>query len=164
MTLEDVAFDRLLVFLDRRVHLELIHAHPPSGKSYLGDLVQFSAVLQARSGAQRSHVDFIACSESFLYLGELKGKSSESATDEDKLHALINQLGIAGLKTAIRRRLTRSVPALESASSVIPIVGCTLIDSAPRGDVLYLEFGDRRTRHAGLSDPRVLRDLTLDAR
>ncbi len=81
MTLEDIAFDRIVDFIRNNDNFDLLSAHPPSGKSYFTDLIRIPYPHKNIAAGRRSNIDIIFCSSRYLYLCEVKGIADESDDD-----------------------------------------------------------------------------------
>ena len=162
MTPERIVFDTIVDFINSNSNFSLISAHPPNGKSYFTDLVRIPTPTQNRTGARRAHIDLIFCSETFLYLCELKGSSSESEEDIEKLLNIKDHYSLPKLKRFISSRFTRRSPFLESCQDLALTIGCGSINSPLAEDFLYiLVTENKHIELRGRSNELILDDFNL---
>lgn len=150
MTEEERAFTVIKDAVQRSEFLELLGAHPPSGKSYYGDLITFRSPRQQSTGAERDHVDLIFCSEQTIYLCEIKGRSSQSGDDIQKLYRLQEHYGVEGIVSAVRKRLSWSSRYLSHVGNVVKCIGCETLDQVQDDkDILYIQASRNNLRLRG---------------
>ena len=142
MSLEDEAFNALTAFICFNKNLELISAHPPSGKSYFTDLIRIPSPTQNKTGNRRAHIDIIFCSKQYLYLCEVKGTAKEANEDIIKLRSIRDYYQLDKLKNFIIERLTQPYSFLKCCSELVLAIGCTKVDSKLEQDILYIQAED----------------------
>ena len=163
MTQEDMVFDAIVDFITANSNFSLLSAHPPSGKSYFTNSVRIPTPNQNRTGARRSHIDLIFCSETLLYFCELKGSSSESKEDIEKLLSIKNHYSLPELKQFISSRLTsRRSLYLESCQDLVLTIGCASINSPLDENFLYILVTEhKQIELRGRSNELILDDFNL---
>ncbi len=162
MSSEDDAFNRLFSFINANELLNLLSAHPPSGKSYFTDLIRIPTPFEKSTGATRAHIDLIFCSDVILYLCELKGSSRESFEDIEKLRKLESHYTMAQLKKLISSRLSRQSLKLEMTKEIVLAVGCTEINSDIDSSILYvLAENLENIKLYGKITPQIMNDFNL---
>jgi hypothetical protein len=133
-SLEDQAFDGIT----RRLYggaAKVLSAHPPSGKAYGTDLVRIPA---KDRHAGRYHVDIIFLVDGLLFLTELKGRSSESQDDCEKLARILQDYDVAALVKILRIRVSRDDIDWESVSGAVPAIGVSIMDAAAPPDTVCI--------------------------
>ena len=162
MTQERIVFDTIVDFIAANSNFSLLSAHPPNGKSYFTDLVRIPTPNQNRTGARRAHIDLIFCSETLLYLCELKGSSSESEEDIEKLLSIKDRYPLPELKQFITNRLTSQSLYLESCQDLVLTIGCASINSPLSENFLYiLVTENKQIEIRGRSNELILDDFNL---
>ena len=162
MTQERIVFDTIVDFINANSNFSLISAHPPNGKSYFTDLVRIPTPTQNRTSARRAHIDLIFCSETYLYLCELKGSSSESEEDIEKLREIKEHYSLPKLKQFISSRFTSQSPVLESCQDLALTIGCASINSPLAEDFLYiLVTENKHIELRGKTNELILEDFNL---
>ncbi|WP_251954539.1 hypothetical protein [Salinibacter ruber] len=142
MTDEEKAFNRIKEEVGNSAHLELLGAHPPSGKSYYSDLITFRPPKQQSTKTERDHVDLIFCSPNDIYMCEVKGRSSKSDQDIKKLDRILQYYEVDGVRNAIDKRLSWNSRNLDEASNVVKSIGCNTLDEVyKREEFLFIEAG-----------------------
>lgn len=138
MTLEDIAFNSIINFLQNNKNFDLLSAHPPSGKSYFTDLIRIPEPIRDGTAAKRYHVDIIFCSDRVLYLCEVKGIADESDDDIAKLKNLKKCYSIQELKKIISDRLTLPSSRLLSVQNIVIAIGATKTGKRIDNEFLYI--------------------------
>ncbi len=139
MTAEDRAYNRIVTSIETSTRLLLVSGHPPSGKAYFTDLIRIPAPRKSRSASRRWHIDLIFCSRETIYFCELKGRSSESSDDEEKLTELLRAYSLRQLLELIKARSNLPAASFEAIRRAVPAIGCETMDSTPHPGFLYVE-------------------------
>ena len=162
MTKEDIVFNVIVDYITTNKNFSLLSAHPPSGKAYFTDLVRIPTPNQDKTGARRAHIDLIFCSKKLLYLCELKGSSSESKEDIEKLLSIQEHYSLANLKQFISNRLTSPSLYLKSCQDLVLAIGCSSINSHLTENFLYIRVTEhQKIELMGKSNEFILDDFNL---
>jgi len=137
-TLEDLAYERIVNRLSEKRVL-ILSAHPPSGKAYDTELIRIPA---RNRHAGRYHIDLIFIIEPFLFLMELKGKTSESSDDVAKLQKLFADYDLPELLKVIRKRVNRTDVKWCQVKQAVPVIGATIADAAIPSDFVLVSATD----------------------
>ena len=146
MTSEEIIYFRLLDELESSIKFEVLSAHPPSGKSYSYDLIRIPSPDQNFSGSERDHIDLIFCSNSELYLCELKGSSSESERDIEKLSKISTHYSLDELKLLINKRLSIPTDNLNSVKKLRLCIGAEKLESKLIDQFTYFSIEDNHVK------------------
>lgn len=140
-TPEDKVYERIRCFLDKG-NANVISGHPPSSKAYDTDLVRLPA---PGRHAGRYHIDIIFAINGLLVLTELKGKSSESFSDIEKLRDIIGSYSRAELVRLIRIRTNRKDIDWSAIDKIIPAIGVEFCDTIYPDDFVTIIAGSDET-------------------
>lgn len=124
LSLEDITYDKIIRAVVRS-EANLISAHPPSGKAYDTPLIRIPAYGR-NSG--RYHIDLIFEFECILFLVELKGCSSESIKDIDKLRKILGDYSQDELVRLIQNRSEQEGVDWKSIFVTVPAIGVSIHD------------------------------------
>jgi len=137
MSLEDIAFNFIISHLKAKL-INIISAHPPSGKAYDTDLIRLPA---KNRNSGRYHIDVIFESEGVLCLTEIKGSTGESADDIIKLRAIVNEYTRLELIKLIRKRSCLETVDWDNINFIVPVIGAAIGGVQCPHDFVFLTTG-----------------------
>jgi hypothetical protein len=142
LTCETKVGDKIVEWLMKQPNVTILSYHPPSSKSYQGDLIRISKLTPDRIRTKnRYHVDIIFIKDDKLCLTELKCKLSESKADIEKLKEIERSYTLDALMEIISSRSSNNA-ILSTMKKLVKIIGVKQVDSELPDDFVVMSIED----------------------